>query len=162
MPNRIRRWGVPALAAPSLPGHLDTSTGHRGRVVALVSILTMCVCFGAALAAPPFAHATVERWYCENGLVGYDEVTSSYPGTCPPAGSSEWLHLNENAGYGEIHTSCVDDYLDPDNNGYYTGQTCAKAETFAEIKTSHVWGYPRIWNDYCCSADRDNAFEYES
>jgi len=42
------------------------------------------------------------------------------------------------------HYTCVDEYLDPNNNGYYTSQMCSNS--YAKQYVAYEWGYPRAWN----------------
>jgi hypothetical protein len=69
-------------------------------------------------------------------------------GTCPPEGSSEWRHLRSNYGSDPNYGwwVCVDEYLDPNNNGHFTEATCENTIP-AEQWPLEEWGYPRVWND---------------
>jgi hypothetical protein len=131
----------------------------RHRVSGFVTAMVLSGCFAAALTAPSAAQASVERWYCDDGLNGYEQNPNW--DSCPPVGSSHWLHLNTNAGFGETHRACIDEFLKPSGSGYYTGATCASAGVFTEQFPGHTWGYPRIWNGYCCGASNYAAYEYE-
>jgi hypothetical protein len=86
------------------------------------------------------AGAQAAHTYCFNSL--------AYRETCPPVGSSQWLHLELNAAwdpynYGSAWT-CIDEYLDPSGSGYYTTKACSYKT--AEQYVASVWGYPRAWN----------------
>ena len=65
--------------------------------------------------------------------------------TCPPRGESTWEHLKRNFGenFWGGHAVCIDEYLDPNNNGHFTNQECG--EGVAQFVATE-WGYPRVWN----------------
>jgi hypothetical protein len=91
-----------------------------------------------------------------NHAHNYCAVWVYYGETCPPheapcCGGSWWEHLQENAAieYKNEGTgiACIDEFLDPNNNGYYTGQTCAPyAEGVTRQYPGGTWGYPRAWS----------------
>lgn len=89
--------------------------------------------FAGVAATPALANY---HEYCHNGMNDGE--------TCPPNGSSEWRHLTENFGEGFSGSVCIDEYLDPNNNGSYTGQSCGR--TTAQYPGG-TWGYPRVWNN---------------
>jgi hypothetical protein len=103
----------------------------------LARLLGVAAIFAAtAVAAAPAEART--HVYCFNTL--------AYTAGCPPTGSSEWLHLGSNYAhdpYGS-HYTCIDDYLDPNNNGHYTNQICTYSSV--EYYVVNEWGYPRTWN----------------
>jgi hypothetical protein len=105
----------------------------------LASLLTLA---SIAVASPSQAAAyNIEHTYCFGSLAP--------SGTCPPNGSSEWAHLyiNEADDPYEIRWTCVDEFLDPNNNGYFTGQACVYyPNENAHEYPGGTWGYPRTWN----------------
>jgi hypothetical protein len=129
------------------------------RVLAPLTAASVLATAAFAAVAPSSAFASIDRWYCTQTLVGYQQASSNFPNACPPAGSSQWTHLTWNYGNGQYYVACIDEYLDPNNNGHYTGQTCASPGTYTQQTPSSVWGFPRIWNGYCCAADADQGAE---
>jgi hypothetical protein len=105
----------------------------KGLSVGLSTLL-----LAAAFAASPSTAMANVHTYCFQSL--------SAGAACPPNGSSKWWHLELNVAhdpYGS-HYTCVDEYLDPNNNGYYTSQICSNS--YAKQYVAYEWGYPRAWN----------------
>lgn len=115
----------------------------RLRRMLLITGVSVAVVTGAVVAAP--AALGYGHTYCFNSLAP--------GGGCPPEGYGtgvEWTHLEGNKiqdPYGS-HETCVDSYLDPNNNGHYTTATCVyyRSEMPYIEYIGGVWGYPRAWN----------------
>lgn len=108
---------------------------YRSAALAMIVALTVA----AALALPTGALAGVST-YCDQQM--------SSGGTCPPNGDSTWEHLIENSAEasGLEAESCIDEYLDPKNNGYFTGSKCVVGGQYpAKEFPEGTWGYPRAW-----------------
>jgi hypothetical protein len=109
--------------------------GRRTRLLIAGLIVGLTLAVAGGLSAKP-ALAFNYHEYCREQMV--------YAEGCPPDGSSTWEHLEENLGQGYSGGSvCVDAYLDPNNNGYFTSQMCA---SYIGQPYGTVWGYPRVWN----------------
>jgi hypothetical protein len=106
--------------------------------VALLALVALAAVPSIALANVPYEHI-----YCSQYL--------AVSGTCPPNGSSVYVHLelnSANAG-GASHATCLDDYYErpapekseftPAHCMYYSNETAIQI-------SSGQWGYPRAWN----------------
>ncbi len=110
---------------------------RKKALLRLAPMLTLAV-IAVALSPTMATGYQYEHLYCNNDLAP--------GGTCPPSGSSEYAHLELNAGDDPeaSHEVCIDEYL---TNSGYTGETCVYYDNeVAHQYPGGEYGYPRAWN----------------
>ncbi len=95
-----------------------------------------------AATSSPAMGFSYEKHYCYNYLPPN--------GTCPPYGSSTWIHIELNEGNDPRENekwTCIDEYLDPSGSPWYTSSKCVYyINEEAKDFPGGTWGYPRSWN----------------
>ena len=124
-------------------------SGFRLVPAGILSALVACVATGLLVVS--MAHAETS-YYCNDRVLNPGEGCSS-----------GWAHLEDDAGSDPFanHETCIDAYLDGNNNGRYTRPSCAYYvwET-AEQFYGGEWGYARCWNGGTVYHRVDCAVQY--